>query len=65
MLQIVKVDYASNTLTVSQPTEWAADAPVSLEFRGQAPDIGAVEVGMSFSGRRPKAPRALGSRVSN
>ena len=63
VLQIVKVDYASNTLTVSQPTEWAADAPVSLEFRGRAPDIGAVESGMSAGGRRPKPPRGLGSRV--
>jgi len=63
VLQVVRVDYASSTLTVSQPVEWAADAPVSLEFRGQAPDIGAVETGMSAGGRRPKAPGGFSIEV--
>src|SRR5690606_39787801 len=33
-VQIVRVDYAANTLTVSKPVQWPANAPVSLEFRG-------------------------------
>src|SRR5690606_4711142 len=63
-VQIVRVDYAANTLTVSKPVQWPANAPVSLEFRGAAPDIGAVEAGMSAGARRPKPPGGLSSRVA-
>jgi hypothetical protein len=62
-LQVVRVDYASNTVTLSQAAQWAANAPVSLEFSGAAPDIGAIEAGMSAGERRPKPPGAVRSRV--
>ncbi|HEX6996047.1 MAG TPA: right-handed parallel beta-helix repeat-containing protein [Gammaproteobacteria bacterium] len=64
VIQVVRVDYAANTLTVAEPVQWSANAPVSLEFRGAAPDIGAIEVGMSTGGRRPMPPGGLSSRVA-
>jgi hypothetical protein len=40
---ITRVDYTNNILTLNQPLNWAAAQGVSLQFSGQAPDIGAIE----------------------
>lgn len=53
--RVVKVDYAKQTITVDTPLEWAADSPVTLDYRGAAPDIGAHESGLT--GNRPGALR--------
>jgi parallel beta-helix repeat protein len=43
VLQVVGVDYGSNLVTVNQPLFWHDGQPVSLAYRGSAPDIGAFE----------------------
>ncbi len=40
---IASLDYGNNTITLSDPRSWDADAGVHLAFRGGAPDIGANE----------------------
>jgi hypothetical protein len=47
--KIVHVDYAANRITLDTPIAWADGAAVTLDYRGQAPDIGAFE----FDGERP------------
>ena len=58
---VVSVDYAANTITVDSSTTWTDKAPVSLDFHGKAPDIGARESKPSPPPARrvPKPPTAL------
>ena len=42
-VDIVSVDYATHTITVSKSITWATGNGVSLAFSGSAPDIGAYE----------------------
>jgi len=44
-VKIVKIDYGTNTLTVAEKISWKKDAPVSLDYSGKAPDMGAYETG--------------------
>lgn len=63
-VKVAKVDYEGNAITLSESREWSADAAVSLEHHGAAPDIGAYESGRDKSApRRPKAPGALSGTV--
>lgn len=43
--QVVAVNYAANTLTLSQALTWSAGQGVSLQYGGNAPDMGAFESG--------------------
>lgn len=52
--RIMKIDYGANTLTLFDSVQWEQGAAVSLDYRGEAPDIGAVESDLSL--QRPKAP---------
>lgn len=40
---IVAVDHTDNTITVDTDTTWQTDQGISLQYRGNAPDIGASE----------------------
>ena len=42
---VAKVDYATNTLTLARPMAWRAGDPVTLDYAGKAPDLGAFEFG--------------------
>jgi hypothetical protein len=44
-VKITAVNYDKNRLTVDREISWAAGAPVSLDYAGKAPDIGAFEAG--------------------
>jgi hypothetical protein len=43
---IVKVDVKKNTLTVGESLDWQENEPVSLDYAGDAPDLGVFEKGM-------------------
>lgn len=63
-VSVAKVDYAANTLTLSADIQWEKDAPVSLEYYGSGPDIGAHEMQLEPPvQRRPKAPQSLSGIV--
>ncbi len=62
-VRITKVDYAANTLTLSESIEWPKDAPVTLEYAGKGPDIGAHEAASGAQVRKPRPPTALSGRV--
>jgi hypothetical protein len=40
---IVSINDATNTITLATPMTWAAGAPVTLPYKGSAPDMGAFE----------------------
>jgi len=42
-VRIVKVAYKAGTLTVDRSISWEKGAPVTLDYKGNAPDIGACE----------------------
>jgi hypothetical protein len=46
---VTNVNYDTNTLTVTPSISWSNNAPVSLTYNGNAPDIGAFESGGSDS----------------
>lgn len=56
-VRIVETDYSAGTVTLDASTSWEDGAPVSLEFEGDAPDIGAREAGSAS--RRPQPPGTL------
>lgn len=56
-VQIVKVDYSKNVLTLAQPISWGKGAPVSLPYHGSAPDIGVAEFEAGLV--PPAAPKNL------
>jgi hypothetical protein len=65
-LTVTKVDYAANRLTLSQRAQWSKDAPVTLDYSGNGPDIGAhemIEGAKAGSSRKPSPPRSLTSAV--
>ena len=64
-LRVMRVDFATNKLLLNRSIGWADRAPVTLEYAGTAPDIGAVEAGRAaqFS-EKPQAPR-LSGRAAN
>ena len=41
--RVVSRDITSNTITVDRSISWSDNDPVSLEYAGSAPDIGAIE----------------------
>ena len=43
--KVVKVDFTGNRLEVDRDLSWEAGQPVSLDYAGKAPDIGAFEFG--------------------
>jgi len=48
-LTIVGVDYELNTVTVDRELSWEAEDEVSFEFQGEAPDMGAFELGEAYT----------------
>jgi hypothetical protein len=44
-VKIVEIDYNKNRITVEKPITWKAGAPVTLDYVGKGPDIGAFEFG--------------------
>jgi hypothetical protein len=65
-LRVLRVDFATNRLTLSRSIGWASGAPVNLEYAGSAPDIGAVEAGRAaMFTERPKAPQLTGRTTGN
>lgn len=42
-LQVIHVDYAANTITLSQSVTFTSGQGLALDYQGAAPDIGAVE----------------------
>ncbi|MDP6635601.1 MAG: right-handed parallel beta-helix repeat-containing protein [Phycisphaerae bacterium] len=42
-VKIVKVDYEARTITVDRSISWQKGTPVTLDYKGKAPDIGAYE----------------------
>jgi len=45
--RIVRVDYDANQIEIAEPLCWDAGAPVTLDYAGSAPDIGAFEFGLA------------------
>ena len=43
LAQIVSVNYATNELTIDRSLHWGPGAPVFTDYKGIAPDLGAVE----------------------
>ncbi|MCZ7646059.1 MAG: right-handed parallel beta-helix repeat-containing protein [Planctomycetota bacterium] len=41
--KLVQVDYAKNTLTLDAELAWEAGAPLTLDYAGKGPDVGAFE----------------------
>ncbi|MEW6428836.1 MAG: right-handed parallel beta-helix repeat-containing protein [Thermodesulfobacteriota bacterium] len=50
-VRVARVDYAANTLILEKPLSWQNGDPVSLPFKGAAPDAGA--------GESPRGPMLL------
>jgi hypothetical protein len=44
-VKIAAINDLTNTITLATPATWTAGTPVSLPFKGAAPDIGAFEYG--------------------
>ncbi len=42
-VRVVRVDYSSNTIEVDRDIKWQKGDPVSYDYKGKAPDIGAYE----------------------
>ncbi len=42
-VKIVKVDYDKNAITLAGKIAWQKGAPVALDYKGKAPDLGAFE----------------------
>lgn len=57
-VRVVDVDYSAHTVTLATDVEWEENAPVSLDYSGAGPDIGAYEAQLETppAQRRPKAP---------
>jgi hypothetical protein len=53
--RVVRVDYATNTITVDRALTWTAGQGLALSYSGAAPDIGAFETGTGSS-QPPSAP---------
>jgi hypothetical protein len=42
-VQIISIDYSNNLIKINQPIAWQQEEPVSLDYSGSSPDIGAYE----------------------
>jgi hypothetical protein len=42
-VRVTTVDYQNKQLILSKPIQWSDKAPISLTYKGSAPDIGAIE----------------------
>jgi len=42
-VQVMTVDYRNKQFILSKPIQWSDKAPISLTYKGIAPDIGAIE----------------------
>jgi hypothetical protein len=42
-VKVLKVDYMASTVTVDRSISWKRGDPVTLDYAGAAPDIGAFE----------------------
>jgi hypothetical protein len=42
-VKIVKVDYRARTVSIDRNISWGKDTPVTLDYRGKAPNVGADE----------------------
>ena len=42
-VRVTTVDYRNKQLVLSEPIQWSDKAPISLTYKGCAPDIGAIE----------------------
>lgn len=59
-IRVTKVDYAANRLTLAEATEWQKGAAITLDYHGDAPDIGAVEFEARVTApKRPRPPATL------
>jgi hypothetical protein len=54
--RVVRVDYATNTLTLDRSLSWAAGVGVGLPYGGTAPDLGMYESGGGVIITPPRAP---------
>lgn len=43
LVKIVNINYTNNQIKINQPIDWQPIEPVSLDYSGSAPDIGAYE----------------------
>jgi hypothetical protein len=56
-VQVIDIDYATNTLTLSGPLSWGDGDGVSLKYYGSHPDMGASETGaITLSNQAPATP---------
>ena len=62
-VKLVSVDYLNNILTINQSIVWRQNDPVSLSFKGKAPDIGAFEFNGNSDLTAPSPP--VGIKVIN
>lgn len=53
---ITSVDYANKVIGVDKSISWAKGDPVSLNYSGSAPDIGAIETGQTGSEPADSSP---------
>ncbi len=56
-VNILQIDYAQNQLTVARSISWQAGDPISLNYSGQAPDIGAYELDAARDTQAPAPPQ--------
>ena len=56
-VKIVKIDYSTNLLTTDKSITWLLNDPVSLDYSGAAPDIGAFEYREQQDAFAPLAPQ--------
>jgi hypothetical protein len=61
--QIINIDYTNNLITINQPIDWQQNEPVSLNYSGSAPDIGAHEYHITGDALAPDPPQNI--KVSN
>lgn len=55
-VKIVKVDYSTHVVTIDKSITWQLDEPVSFNYAGTAPDIGAYEYSTQGDAAAPIAP---------
>ena len=58
-IQIVAIDYSQNLMTINQSINWQAGEPVSLNYLGSTPDIGAIEFHQQGDAFAPNPPQNI------
>lgn len=56
-VRIIHIDYSTNLLTIHESIAWQQGDPVSLDYSGKAPDIGAYEFIASGDALAPVPPQ--------